>query len=241
MKASQNRTRNRRILNCRINRRAFSRLELLALGGVVALSSAALWPAFAQGGLFDVFVRARENARRASCQSNLKQMGLGALMYMQDYDEKSVPVSASSDASTGYGWAGLLQPYIKSTQIYQCPSERHLLGEAATPAPTSPNYTDYWMNRRVSRLSLAEAESPFQTILFGDGDGGSPNSTARYNLDALPSSWRYNSKSPARRHLQMGNYAFLDGHVKALLPASVTMAPLKQMSKYGATATFSPR
>jgi hypothetical protein len=42
--------------------------------------------------LFPVFARARENARRTSCQSNLKQIGLGMLQYTQDYDEKLVPI-----------------------------------------------------------------------------------------------------------------------------------------------------
>ena len=37
--------------------------------------------------LFPVFARAREKARMASCQSNLKQIGLSMLMYAQDYDE----------------------------------------------------------------------------------------------------------------------------------------------------------
>ena len=111
-------------------RRAFSRTEAFAIAGVALLSGAALWPAVAQGSLFDVFARARENARSASCQSNLKQIGLGLMQYTQDYDEMLPPVStpiehyAYSSPINGYGWAGVLQPYIKSTQVYQLPQRK---------------------------------------------------------------------------------------------------------------------
>ncbi len=226
------------------HRRAFSRTETVAIVGVALFSGAALWPAVAQGGLFDVFARARENARTSSCQSNLKQMGLGLLMYTMDYDEILPPVSTPDKSfyggpSYGYGWAGVLQPYIKSTQIYQCPSEKRPI--ASSPDATKPGYTDYWMNSRAASLSLSKFNSSSETIVMGDGDGGSPNSNARYNIPALPYSWRVTQGSPARRHLEMGNYAYMDGHVKRLAPPSVTMAPLSQMSKYGASATFSPR
>jgi prepilin-type processing-associated H-X9-DG protein len=82
--------------------------------------------------LFPVFARERENARRASCQSNLKQIGLGVMMYVQDYDEK-YPFSLMrnngtlSPTGTGFGttywiWYQTLQPYTKSFQVFVCPS-----------------------------------------------------------------------------------------------------------------------
>jgi prepilin-type processing-associated H-X9-DG protein len=76
--------------------------------------------------LFPVFARARENARRASCQSNLKQIALGVAQYLQDYDDIFPqyyyygPISGSGD---DWGWAETLQPYLKSDQIFKCPSE----------------------------------------------------------------------------------------------------------------------
>src|SRR5690606_945997 len=103
--------------------------------------------------------RARENARRASCQSNLKQIGLGFKMCSQDYDERMTLVVVTpktgwnafvtSDA-TPSGWADALQPYIKSTAILQCPSEefKSKTGSgdfAGKPDPSRPGYTDYWM------------------------------------------------------------------------------------------------
>ena len=86
--------------------------------------------------LFPVFARARENARRASCQSNLKQIGLGIIQYIQDYDEKYPsanisgglasyipPGQSTYDGYFGYGfWRASIQPYVKNTQIFQCPS-----------------------------------------------------------------------------------------------------------------------
>ena len=227
-------------------RRAFSRTEAVALCGIALLSGVALWPAVAQGTIFDVFGRARENARRSSCQSNLKQVGLGLMQYAMDYDELFPPASTpiesyayNGSTKDGYGWAGGLQPYLRSTQVYQCPSERHPISE--NPDATQPGYTDYYMNTRAAGVTLAKFDSPAQTIAFGDGDGGSANSSARYNIPAIPYSWRTNSASPARRHLQTGNYCFADGHVKALAPSFVTMAPLSQLTKYKASATFSPR
>ena len=117
-------------------KRGFTLIELLVVIAIIAILAAILFP---------VFARARENARRASCQSNLKQLGLGFQQYTQDYDEKypqarsnnfgsisSPPVFPSSafngvtqsaSHSWSLSWAAVLQPYIKSTQIMTCPSQ----------------------------------------------------------------------------------------------------------------------
>jgi prepilin-type N-terminal cleavage/methylation domain-containing protein/prepilin-type processing-associated H-X9-DG protein len=60
-------------------KRGFTLIELLVVIAIIAILAAILFP---------VFARARENARRASCMSNLKQIGLGVMQYVQDYDEK---------------------------------------------------------------------------------------------------------------------------------------------------------
>jgi prepilin-type N-terminal cleavage/methylation domain-containing protein/prepilin-type processing-associated H-X9-DG protein len=114
--------------------RGFTLIELLIVISIIALLAAILFP---------VFSRARESARRASCQSNLKQIGLGIMQYTQDYDERlpigeiypyGTPAEDCAKSLEGpfFGgrrppylqptWMGYVYPYTKSSQIYHCPS-----------------------------------------------------------------------------------------------------------------------
>ncbi len=90
----------------------FTLIELLVVIAIIAILASILFP---------VFARARENARRASCISNAKQMGLGLMQYTQDNDEKFpvVVVSLSNSVSV---WDNAIYPYVKSDQVYICPS-----------------------------------------------------------------------------------------------------------------------
>jgi prepilin-type N-terminal cleavage/methylation domain-containing protein/prepilin-type processing-associated H-X9-DG protein len=117
----------------RKNLRGFTLIELLVVIAIIAILAAILFP---------VFARARENARRASCMSNLKQIGLGMMMYVQDYDGKYPARYYLDGSATPGGGAGtmtgtivpplnsasyanaawILEPYIKSTQLMVCPS-----------------------------------------------------------------------------------------------------------------------
>ena len=107
-------------------RKGFTLIELLVVIAIIAILASILFPAFA---------RARENARRASCQSNMKQLGLGMLQYAQDYDEKlptggaaangNSTCSAFANSVYGAGWGGQIFPYVKSVQVYVCPSDTY--------------------------------------------------------------------------------------------------------------------
>ena len=171
---------------------AFTLIELLVVIAIIAILAAILFP---------VFARARENARRSSCQSNLKQIGLGILQYTQDYDE-AYPLAiyaespgaavspTNADANNGVivGWAQAIQPYLKSTQLYQCPSD----STDASDRPGDRGYTDYWYNCGLSwdgeistakrydySVNQAALTAVSLTVMCGDGDsqraGGGAN------------------------------------------------------------------
>jgi prepilin-type N-terminal cleavage/methylation domain-containing protein/prepilin-type processing-associated H-X9-DG protein len=214
--------------NCVVGKRkGFTLIELLVVIAIIAILAAILFP---------VFARARENARRASCQSNLKQIALGIFQYTQDYDEKfpmgyypMVPENKQTDpsmpgaafkVSTGAAgftpdyyktWMDMIYPYLKSTQIFVCPS--------ATSSTTAPSYG---YNRLLSNTtgatsggdSLASVERPSEIVMNMDYnwvysayanciDGG--NVALGTNVT--------NQKIVAP-HLDGTNVAFADGHVK---------------------------
>lgn len=87
---------------------AFTLIELLVSIAIISLLASILFPVFSQ---------ARENARRASCQSNLRQIGMGFSQYVQDFDGMMPGTQVNSVA-----WPVLLIPYTKSGQLFTCPS-----------------------------------------------------------------------------------------------------------------------
>jgi prepilin-type N-terminal cleavage/methylation domain-containing protein/prepilin-type processing-associated H-X9-DG protein len=93
-------------------RRAFTLIELLVVIAIIAILASILFP---------VFGRARENARRSSCQSNLKQIGLAFVQYAQDFDGWT-PGSETEPDGCIRSWPSVIFPYVKSSQIFACPS-----------------------------------------------------------------------------------------------------------------------
>lgn len=92
-----------------MKRKAFTLIELLVVIAIIAILAAILFP---------VFARARENARKANCMSNLKQIGIAVMMYVQDYDETYMV--GESTTPLRY-WYNVLDPYTKSKQVFICP------------------------------------------------------------------------------------------------------------------------
>jgi prepilin-type N-terminal cleavage/methylation domain-containing protein len=158
---------------------AFTLIELLVVIAIIAILAAILFPVFAQ---------ARAKARQAACLSNLKQLGLGLSLYVQDYDE-SLPIATSwgprwgpSDYKTNAQYVspfpdskqpGLLQPYLKNDPIWFCPS---VGPDSVAPGGWTyrKNGTTYIWNHRtaadqmVSGRSLARVARPAEAPVIWD-------------------------------------------------------------------------
>src|SRR5947207_1528261 len=100
---------------------AFTLIELLVVIAIIAILAAILFPVFAQ---------AREAARKTTCLSNMKQLGVGMQMYASDNDEQSVPWNLRlnnknlfSQDKINLCWDRLIQPYVKNDALFRCPSD----------------------------------------------------------------------------------------------------------------------
>jgi len=217
--------------------KGFTLIELLVVIAIISILSAILFP---------VFARARENARRASCMSNLKQIGLGMIMYVQDYDERyplnawipSVPQSDNSmpgakftislpsatPACTGgkcVSWMDLIYPYVKSVQVFQCPSAQ--VGEGYPGYGYSSGLSQYHSYQydfsrygKIGRIpvTLSDVQRPTEVFAIMDYN-------AQFSVYANPSDFGSAARSTTPStylrvlpHLDGGNVAYADGHVK---------------------------
>ncbi len=150
-------------------RTGFTLIELLVVIAIIAILAAILFP---------VFGRARENARRSSCQSNLKQIGLGVLQYLQDYDER-YPVDKTNGPANGQRstWFAQAQPYLKSTQLFSCPSDSDISQSGGVfwmPAGVTPYHVSYGYSANFgggganTSVSQAAITSTASTVLVTD-------------------------------------------------------------------------
>jgi prepilin-type N-terminal cleavage/methylation domain-containing protein/prepilin-type processing-associated H-X9-DG protein len=134
-------------------KKAFTLIELLVVIAIIALLAAILFP---------VFARARENARRASCQSNEKQLLLSFVQYTQDYDERFPPYKVSGNPASLW-WTEAMQPYIKNYQILRCPSAPTPRGNAASDG----NYNQTVYGLVANGLSEASTTRHAPYVLHG--------------------------------------------------------------------------
>ena len=197
-------------------RHGFTLIELLVVIAIIGILAAILFP---------VFARARENARRSSCQSNLKQLGLSVMQYNQDYDEKMLMYSNLANA-----WVAAIQPYIKSEQILQCPSEPYPGYPFSSVSLGLDHVTDYSYNLNLgyivgtgaTSISSAVLTQSSLTVQMIDGIGaGNGNRYAWTNgcFDNVTCAAGFARFAPtvdkaAQRHLDGQNALFCDGHVK---------------------------
>lgn len=186
-------------------KKAFTLIELLVVIAIIAILASILFP---------VFARARENARRTSCMSNEKQILLGFMQYSQDYDEKYMPMYTGSGAAAVY-WPPKVEPYLKSTQIYNCPSS----SDAAYVSITNkyPHYgMNSWLidyNGGASGRALASITQPSATVFLTDSKASPrvcPDGYAIQPAYNVPAYW------PQYRHLDTTNVGFFDGHAKSM-------------------------
>lgn len=169
--------------NLRQKNSGFTLIELLVVIAIIALLAAILFP---------VFGRARENARRSSCQSNLKQIGLGLVQYAQDYDDNMVWAfyqTTSTDSSSAYKWMDVIYPYVKNEQVFNCPSDllttdvndqtkNHTFaynpGNVANWPQMQANYRygSYYINHAFTNTDLQNSPSPPYNLGGGVWGGG---------------------------------------------------------------------
>lgn len=199
---------------------AFTLIELLVVIAIIALLAAILFP---------VFARARENARRTSCSSNLRQIGLGIMQYTQDYDE-TLPLARHGADGTP-PWQDIIQPYVKSIQLFRCPSNSSTALVSGTTLGIRRSYYCNGDPGSVIRApyttggppmttagissSLADLEAPAQLIIVADLNARGPV-LINFNITLPPA----NTNDLMRGHLGMTNVLFADGHVKSMRPTA---------------------
>ena len=223
-----------------LNRGGFTLIELLVVIAIIAILAAILFPAFA---------KARESARRSSCSSNLKQIGIGLMQYTQEFDEKyplrrfapfgSGAAYSSSDSSPNdydqNSWRSVVQPYIKSTEIFACASNPDRSKPTYDPE-FARSYGANWaygtdlvdrgiFNQAVPR-ALSEIVAPSRSIVVCEMQ---KSPYVAFNVER-PTSPSYNDAGKGgglangygdmlfAGHIGTSNYLFADGHVKSLRP-----------------------
>jgi prepilin-type N-terminal cleavage/methylation domain-containing protein/prepilin-type processing-associated H-X9-DG protein len=175
----------------RRSHKAFTLIELLVVIAIIAILAAILFPVFAQ---------AREKARAIACLSNMKQIGMGEQMYIQDNNERLFFRPANSITRVGSGrsgivitntlaydraqWWNLLMPYEKTNAIFACPDDSvkplslDVTGKSIIPR-------SYVASCTAEDLTLAQVDDPTETIVvtekWGHVDNGAGTTGTKVN------------------------------------------------------------
>jgi len=206
-------------------KQGFTLIELLVVIAIIAILASILFP---------VFQKVRENARRASCASNLKQIGLGMMQYTQDSDENICPPFEGVSGANASTWDRLMQPYVKSQGVITCPSDAYspsvdvqngaIVAGSIKRSYTMPSHLGWlWWdgqnngNGTTFSVSLAKINYPSITIQLFERD----------DCNSVGGAWNWCSVSDgsnewAYRHQGRCNLLYMDGHVKISPPGDLS-------------------
>jgi len=196
--------------------RGFTLIELLVVIAIIAILAAILFP---------VFARAREKARQTSCLSNIKQLGLGVIMYAQDYDEQHpvmywTPVAGYDDGVSreGISVMSTILPYVKNSQIFSCPSIRPTT--TYTASNNVVTVSDYAFSCYVV-LNGGASNPPLRNQGFTGYDPANVGMMSTYDggYRTWVPYWQHNMQF---EHNEGQNVVFGDGHAKWLQQRTFT-------------------
>lgn len=207
---------------------AFTLIELLVVIAIISILAAMLFP---------VFSKAREKARATACASNMRQLGMAVMQYTEDYDE-FLPIRTYAPGDrTSLTWKSEIYPYVKSTRVFQCPSNPR--GQQSDYCQSGMQFDlSYGANRgegddepfvdttdKLHSVNLAKLDSPSQLIGFVE-------STATYTDFRVTSAFYFANPTGTTDfgnlfagHNGISNFAFMDCHVKAMHPKATLDTP----------------
>lgn len=197
----------------------FTLIEMLVIVAILTVLASILWP---------VFHRTHCDERAASCQSNLKQIGLALAQYKQDYDDR-LPAIVNGTYHKGQqryalSWRGVLKDYLKANGVWKCPSNlNNSQASALDWMPVSYNVTDVGPIQQQP-LTQNQVVSPATTIEVFEQNG--TNQQVSVPWDSNRPEWDnilfgyhvlYDTYLVVReRRVAASNFLFADGHVKRL-------------------------
>jgi prepilin-type N-terminal cleavage/methylation domain-containing protein/prepilin-type processing-associated H-X9-DG protein len=155
----------------RAKSKAFTLIELLVVIAIITILAAILFPVFAQ---------VRDKARQTACLSNMKQLGTAQSMYAQDYDETMPKAYHALPDGSDYPWYLQVQPYVRNTAIFRCPSDRNpmMIWQFLTPGMRKQVGPDFGVSiicnydvmppTDLQSVRLSQIEAPAQLISLVD-------------------------------------------------------------------------